>query len=225
MITTVFLDIDNTLLDFGRCAADSIQKGFAEWQMPYDEAVLPVFRRINNSLWARIEDGTLTREELLQIRWQMVFDEMQIDCCGRDFEQVFIRYLTQSHEEVPGASELLRYLSQKYTLCAASNAPHRQQVIRLEKAGFLPYFTEIFTSERLGASKPNRAFFDACFAQLPGVSKDEVIMIGDSLSADIDAGKAYGLRTIWFNQDKEDTAAASQADFIVESLTVIKKIL
>lgn len=50
-------------------------------------------------------------------------------------------------------------------------------------------------------------------------------MIGDSLSADIDGGKAYGLRTIWFNQDKKDTDAASQADFIVESLTDIIKIL
>lgn len=224
MITTIFFDIDNTLLDFNRCAEESIRKGFSEWNMVYDESVLSVFKRINHSLWAAIEEGTLTREDLLRIRWQRIFDELQINRCGKDFEQVFIRYLTQSHAEVPGALALIQYLAEKYTLCAASNAPHRQQQIRLRKAGMLPFFSQVFTSEELGYSKPSREFFDACFARLPSLSKKEVIMIGDSPSADIGGAAKYGLKTCWFQYEKTEPGTL-QADYIVESLEEIKTIL
>ena len=225
MITTIFIDIDNTLLDFDLCAADSIRSGFADWKIPYTDFIFDTFREINESLWKRIEKGTLTREELLKTRWQIIFDKLGIKKSGIEFEQVFIRYLTQSHSQVEGAAELVKYLSRKYMICATSNAPHEQQLIRLEKAGMLQYITHVFTSEQIGYSKPGKEFFDACFAQLKNTNKDEVLLIGDSITADIDGGVSYGLKTCWFNHDKVAVPPDLKADHVFNSLEEIKNLL
>lgn len=225
MITTVFIDIDNTLLDFDLCAEDSIKQGFTDWNIPYDISVFKAFTEINNSLWKKIEEGKITREELLHIRWQLIFDKLRIKKCGVEFEEVFIKYLTESHSEVPGALSAVKYLSEKYIICAASNAPHEQQLIRLEKAGMLKFITHVFTSEKIGYSKPSREFFDECFRILKNTRKDEVLIIGDSVSADINGGADYGIKTCWFNHDVIDSPPQLKADYTINSLDEIKSIL
>lgn len=225
MITTIFIDVDNTLLDFGKCADDTIQKGFAEWNLPYNKHVTDIFRAINRQLWSEIQQGTLSREKFLKIRWQMVFDALHIDRCGAEFENVFIKNLMTSHIAVDGALDMLQYLAKKYTLCIASNAPHEQQVSRLKKAGMMPYLSHIFTSGLFGYSKPQKEFFDGCFSLLPNTKKSEVLMLGDSISADIEGAKAYGLQTCWFNYDKEECTAVNCADYIINNFSEIRNIL
>lgn len=225
MIAAVFIDIDNTLLDFGKCSEYSIKMSCEKYNIEYSDALNMTFREINRGLWNRIENGALTREELLKIRWQLVFDEMGIEGNGEEFEQLFIHYLTESHEETKGAYDLVKYLGAKYTLCAASNAPHEQQLIRLEKAGMLGFFSEIFTSERIGFSKPSAEFFDKCFFLLPNISKEETVMIGDSISADIAGGAKYGIKTIWFNEAKDAPPSDITPDYTVNKLCEIKNIL
>lgn len=59
--------------------------------------------------------------------------------------------------------ELLRYLHEKYVVCAASNGPYEQQMSRLKIGGMEGYFDYIFISGKLGVQKPEPAFFEACF--------------------------------------------------------------
>lgn len=225
MITTVFIDVDNTLLDFHRCAEYSIKKGFAEWNMPYSDEVFTVFNRINNGLWNRIETGTLTKDELFRIRWQLIFESLGIDRNGRDFEKLFVVNLAESSIPVKGAKELLEYLASKYDVYVTSNAIHQQQIKRMKKAGMYNYIKDLFTSESIGFAKPTKEFFDECFRRIPDTKKEQVIIIGDSLTADIEGGTAYGIKTCWFNFNGEKFTERLTADYIVDTLEEIKSIL
>ena len=225
MLKAVLMDIDDTLLDFGKCAKLAMRTGFDEWGLPFDDSTYPTFTRINDGLWRMIERGELTTQQLFQFRWNRIFDALGIRADGAAFEKRFLDLLYETAIPVDGADALCRYLKGKYILCAASNAFHDQQLNRLDMAGLLPYFDHVFVSESLGYRKPEKAFFDACRASLPGVAAEECVMIGDSLTADIAGGKNAGMKTIWYNHAHRPVPERCAADQIVDSLAEIQALL
>lgn len=225
MIRTILIDIDNTLLDFHKCADACIRQGFREWGLPYESHTFSTFLTINDSLWRQIEQGTLDRAGLALVRFPAIFRALGIEADGVAFERRFARLLCSSHEPVEGAPELLRYLAGKYPVYAASNSLHRQQVQRLELAGMAPYLKDLFTSERMGAQKPTAAFFAACMEKLGNPPKDEVLLIGDSLSADIGGALDFGIRAGWFNHDHASRDIGLPVEFIAEHLSEIPQYL
>ena len=223
MIKAVLFDIDDTILDFGKCAEWAVKTAMEERNTEYRHEYYGVFKKINDDLWKKLEKGEITREELFNRRFNEIFAELGINLDGREFESRFLELLHESTEEVPGARELLKYLhSKNYRVYAVSNAMQTQQETRLKKSGLSRYFDGVFTSELLGASKPSGAFFGAFFEHVPDISKDEVILIGDSLSADISGGKRYGLTTCWFNHAGKNSSGGSFSDFVVHSLNDVK---
>ena len=225
MIRAILIDVDNTLLDFNRCAESVIRAGFAEHGIPYGPDVFPVFTRVNDALWRRLERGELTRERLHAVRFSLIFQQLGVEQDAEAFERRFVEGLAQSHEPVPGALALVKYLSENYITCVASNAAHAHQLRRLSLAGMLPYFHHVFTSEQVGFTKPSEAFFAACFAALPGILPKETLLIGDSLSADIQGGADFGVQTCWFNPGGLDQPASPRPDFTVTRLDEIQRIL
>ncbi len=225
MITTVFIDIDNTMLDFDVCATYAMTMGLEKYGRKYETGLFECFKKINDNLWRRIEDGTLSKDGLKKIRWNTVFDAFGIKGIdGPEFEEVFHDYLAVSAEPVAGAHEILKYLSAKYRLFATSNGPYGQQKFRLDKADMEKYFSGLFISETVGAMKPTKEYFDYC-VENAGANRDEIMLIGDSLTADILGGKNAEIKTIWFNHDKAEIPKDVIWDYYVESLDEIKTIL
>ena len=167
MLTTVSFDLDNTLLDFDEYIRRTMREGFAHFGLkPYEPYMEEIFHRENGKLWRQIEQGTLTFAELERIRWNNVFAALDIDFDGTVFETYFRAALYDSAIPVPGAMELLEALHGTYPLAVASNGPYDQQLHRLEIGGMRPYFDYFFISERAGAAKPSREFFDYAFRAL-----------------------------------------------------------
>ncbi|MCH5198315.1 MAG: HAD-IA family hydrolase [Oscillospiraceae bacterium] len=231
MIKVVFFDIDNTLLSFSGYVKEAMKVGFAQFGLKeYTEDMYSVFERINNSLWTQIEQGALSYNELLKIRWNMIFKELNISFDGEVFEKHFKERLFSSAVPEPHAMEILEYLSKGYVLCAASNGPYEQQLNRLKVGKMQDYFTRIFISSKIGAAKPRKQFFDYCFKDLreslfPDLSPDETIIIGDSVSSDIAGGKAYGLKTCLYQPQPAEGPENCCADYVVSDLSDIKLIL
>ena len=225
MIKTILLDVDNTLIDFNKSAEWSIRKCFEEYGLEFTDAVLPTFHMINDELWRKIEQGTITKPQLHKIRWQTVFDTLGIEEDGEEFEKKFVEYVPQAGIPVEGAKDLLEYLSSKYLICFASNSSKGQQDIKLTKADMMKYVKHLFISDEIGVAKPAKEFFEACMEKLNGISKEEVILIGDSLTADIAGGVNFGIKTIWFNFKQEKIPENLKADYIVHKLSEIKNIL
>lgn len=225
MIKTVFIDIDDTLLDFDECSKNAIKIACKKYNINYTEEIFSTFKSINRLLWLEIEKGTLTKDKLHKIRWKLIFDELKISTDGYLFEKEFFSNLSNSAKPIDGAREILEYLSLKYTVCATTNASFDQQVKRLKICGMYEYIKHIFASEKVGFQKPSPKFFDCCFEMLDDTLKSEVIIIGDSISADITGGVEYGIKSCWLNRRKEKIPEGLKIDYIVENLYEIKNIL
>ena len=200
-IRSILLDVDDTILDFGKCASASMRAAARTAGITFPDGMENIFHRINDSLWKKVEKGELTVAGLYEVRWELIFADTGIDCDGAAFEALFRKELSESTEPVSGAGELLKYLAGRgYALFSASNALQHQQKKRLAKAGFLEYFSGIFTSESLGAQKPSREFFERAVSLCGAGDRDRCLMIGDSFEADIKGAAAFGIRTIWFDR-------------------------
>lgn len=127
-------------------------------------------------------------------------------------------------KEVDGAYDLLQYLSNKYEVFLTSNAPYDQQWNRLKIADMLKYVKKIYASEKVGYSKPNKRFFDHCMNDIGITNKNEIMIIGDSYTADVQGGINSQIETIWFDRyTKEENY--SLATYKIHSLYEIMNIL
>ena len=208
MLKAIFLDIDNTLLDFDGYVKEALASGFEKFGLgTYEASVYETFSRINDSLWERIETGDLTFEGLKAIRFNLIFEALGITFDGPTFETYFREQLNVSAIPIEGAYDLLKALSQKYILCAASNGPYDQQCHRLELAGMSAYFSYVFISEEIGAGKPDRAFYERAFARLNRgreipILPEECLAVGDSVTSDVAGGHAFGMKTCYYAHHK-----------------------
>lgn len=199
MIRYLLFDIDDTLLNFRDTAEPAICRALADVGLCFTAEQFAVYHRINNGLWEQVSAGALARERLYEIRFQRVLDALGIAADGRAVEARFRHHLNFIAVPEEGASETLAALSERYVLATASNAPQRQQELRLESSGLARYFTQILTSGGLGYDKPSAQFYDACLHALGDPPRDEVMMLGDSLSADVGGALNAGLSACWVN--------------------------
>lgn len=224
MINTIFIDIDNTLLCFNKNARIALKNAFIKNGVVFKEEFVPKFLTINDGLWKRLERKELTREGIYQIRFKTVLSALNLEGDADKIETEFRKQLFVLAETVDGAKDLLKYLSSKYKVYAASNSIFEQQVNRLKLAGLNEYFSGIFVSEKIGYSKPSREFFNACL-NLANTTVEQAFMIGDSISADIKGAYEMGIKTIWYNHDRKEKPEEKIYDFYVENLTEIKDII
>ena len=225
MVKAVILDVDNTLLDFNKSACETIKRGFCELGLTYTDGILDVFLRTNDMLWRKIENKEMTREELHRVRWDIIFGKLGINADGGEMERLFLSRLEDYAIPVDGALEIVEYLAGKYKLYTASNAPYAQQVKRLTKSGIMPFIDRILNFEEQGINKPQKRFFEECLRVISPVTKDETVIIGDSLSADMKGGKNVGITTVWFNRNGAANPEKGLCDYTVTSLAEIKGIL
>lgn len=224
MIKAIFIDADNTLLDFGKCSLFAMKKAFRNIGAEFKEEYFHLFHEVNNSLWENHERGEIGKDGIFGVRWKYIFEKIGIKSDPFLFEDDFKANINTFAEKIDGAEELLSYLSKKYEVFVISNAAEKQQVMRFEKAGLTKYLKNIFTSEAIGFSKPDKNFFDKCFS-LSGYSPEEVCVIGDSLSADIAGGKACGTKTIWFDLKATRDDKGLEPDMTVQKLSEIEKLI
>ena len=224
MIKTVLIDVDNTLLDFNKSACLATKKAMAYYNLPFREEDFSKFIEINDGLWRDIEKGKLTREQLKAKRFNLILSAWGIDFDGVKVEEKFRQYLKDCAVTVDGAIELLEYLTYKYDVYVVSNAIHAMQQNRLKVSGIHKYFKDFFVSELIGADKPSKEFFDRCFNRLK-TSREETILIGDSLSADILGGINSNIKTIWFDYNNTGDTKGLKPDYIVTKLVDVKDIL
>lgn len=225
----VFFDLDDTILDWDKAERRAISMTFEHFGIECTEAVLRRYSVINSSCWERLEKGEMARAEVLTRRFEILFGEMGVAQSGDEVQAYYENLICQGHFFLPGAEELLETLWKEYDLYLVSNGNARTQDSRLESAGISPYFQGIFISEKLGVQKPSKAFFDACIVEIPDYRPEQAVIIGDSLTSDIQGGINIGIKTVWFNYRGRSGREGIVPDVTVTSLgeipAVLKKIL
>lgn len=225
MTEFVFLDLDDTILDFHAAERIALAKTLSHFGVAPTAAVVERYHIINRQHWERLERGELTRAQVQEGRFRVLFAEL-----GREADPVAItrnyeKNLGIGHYFLPGAQEAVQALSRHHRLFLASNGTASVQHSRLTSAGLYPYFEKVFISQEIGYNKPSKEFFQACFAQIPHFRRESAIMVGDSLTSDILGGVNAGIKTCWCNPEHLPGRADIRPDYEIASLSQLEAIL
>ena len=226
MIKYLFLDLDNTILDFNKAESVAIRKTMAAFGLAPTDVLAARYSVINDRHWKALERGEMTREQVLKGRFAIFFGEQGIEVDPAAVAKTYETFLSQGHWFLPGAEETVKQkLYGKYKLYLASNGTAVVQKGRMTSADLYPYFEESFVSQELGHNKPSKAYFDAAFARIPGFDPAECLMVGDSLTSDIQGGKNAGLRTVWVNPNHKTAPGHLKPDYEIEFLADLPALL
>ena len=225
MFEFLLIDMDDTVLDFKKSEYVAIRKTLQEAGLDPTDAVCQRYSEINDGYWKRLERKEVTRRQLQIGRFADLFAELGITADGEKCADRYMENLAQGHDFMPGAEKALQSLSVKYKLYLASNGNTDTQRSRIALAGIEKYFAGIFISGDVGVNKPDKGFFDACFAAIEGFDPTKTLIVGDSLSSDILGGKNAGIATCWVNPGHKVAPPELQPDYEIESLTQLEALL
>ena len=225
MIEFLLLDLDDTILDFHKAERIAIAKTIRDFGVEPTEAVLGRYHVINKWHWEQLELGIMSREEVLVGRFAKLFEEMGVAADPVDMARGYEKNLAIGHYFLPGAEETVDALSKKYRLFLVSNGTASVQKGRMTSANLYRFFEKVFVSQEIGHNKPAKAYFDACFAQIPGFDPAKAVIVGDSLSSDIQGGINAGIKTCWVNPSHATPKNGIVPDYEIEALHQLPALL
>lgn len=222
MVTAILLDLDNTIFDFDKAEAIALKKTLEYFGVEPSDEIAGKYHVINDKYWKMLENHQVTRDELRVQRFEEFFREIGLEVPGSMGTQVYEPLLGTGHYYVEHAEELLDKLVGKYDLYIASNGTSKTQWGRIGSAGLEKICKGIYISEDMGVNKPEKGFFDYIFNK-ENLKRDEVVIVGDSLSSDMQGGINAGIKTIWYNPRNKVTDKA--VDYVISDLLEIPEIL
>lgn len=225
MIKTVLLDLDDTILDFHKAEFEALKKTLTHFAVEPTELVTKRYSEINRAQWEALERGELTREQVKYRRFALLFEELKIEVDAEEVRKYYEKMLGIGHFFLPYAEQMLDELKGKYRLFIVSNGTTAVQQGRIESARLAPLFETIFLSEEIGYVKPQKEFFDVCFAQIKDFDPTTSIIVGDSLTSDIQGGINAGIRTCWFDLRGKGNPTNIRPDYTITSLEQLAPLL
>lgn len=217
--------MDDTLLDFGAAEQAALRSLFADQGVALTAEIEAQYKKINQGLWKAFEEGKMSRDEVVNTRFSLLFRECGQEVDGLLLEGKYRGYLEEGHQLLTGALELITALQTKYDLYIVTNGVSKTQQKRLQNSGLHPLFKDIFVSEDTGYQKPMKEFFDHVFARIPDLTPEQGLIIGDSLTADIKGGHQSGLDTCWFNPARKPNDTGIMPTYEIEKLEELYRIL
>lgn len=205
MIKHLFFDLDHTIWDFDKNATETLFELYEEHRLEElglrsaDEFILR-YTENNQLLWAQYHLGKISKETLRAERFHKTFIEMGIhpDLVPRQFEEDYVKISPTKTNLFEGSEKVLAYLQQRYTLHIISNGFKETTLTKMDKCSLNMYFEQVIISEDVGVNKPDKAIFEYALDKARA-RKQESIMIGDSIEADIRGAQGFGMKAIYFN--------------------------
>jgi len=197
----VFLfDADGTLFDYDKAEEHALKAMFDRCGFVYSENIRQVYRDINEKAWKDYENGIVTKTELQSVRFERLFDAMGVRRDAMEFNLQYLYELGKGSYLIDGAYEICsEIVSKGKKIYIVTNGIITTQESRIKHSLIKDYVTDFFVSEFVGYQKPQIEYFDYVFSHIQKVEKDKILIIGDSLSADIAGGNNAGIDSCWYN--------------------------
>ena len=113
---------------------------------------------------------------------------------------------------------ILKYLKAKVKIYAVTNGSVDVQTKKLNKSKLVKVFDEVFISDVMKVQKPNVRFFNYLYKRIEKVEKNEILIVGDSLSSDMLLGINAGIKTCWYNPKNKNNSLHLKLDYQITSL-------
>lgn len=227
MITTILWDVDGTLLDFAAAEKAAIRNLFEEYHLGEctDEMLLR-YSRINKTYWEQLERGEITKAEVLVGRFQEFFEAEGIDSAiALEFNQKYQIFLGDTIVYRDNSFQIVKSLQGKVRQYVVSNGTVIAQTKKLNRSGLGALMDGVFLSEQIGVEKPNLEFFDKVFDIIGDIDRNQIMIVGDSLTSDICGGNRAGIITCWYNPEKAEKIENVHVDYEITNLREVYRIL
>ena len=201
--TTVLMDADETLLDFRRSEREAVSEMLESFGISVNYEIVKKYSEINSSLWKALERGEIEKKVLFYRRFEMLSDIYGFRLDAKEMAKIYMDILATKGYMLPGALELCKKLQGKVRLYIVTNGAEYIQRGRYKALGIEKYFDGIFISDSIGHEKPSVRFFEKAAEDIPNFSKEKTVIVGDSLSSDMQGGINFGIDTCWYAPNAE----------------------
>lgn len=223
---TILWDVDQTLLDFKKSESYAIRFCFRKFGREAGDEAVAIYSAINENFWKRIEKGEINKKEALVERFRVLFDrigEKGID--AEAFQKEYADALGSVYYYQDDSYELLKSLKGKYRQYLVTNGVTYTQMKKLRLSGLDKLVDGIFVSEQIGFPKPYKEFFERCFSMIPDFFREKTVIVGDSLSSDMQGGNNAGIATCWYNPAGFKNLSDVKIDYEIKNLKEIRHII
>lgn len=205
MIKHIFFDLDHTIWDFDRNAQETLLELYEmhklqDLGLTSAENFISTYTVHNHQLWSQYHLGQISKQALREERFRKTFLELGIkpELIPKQFEEDYVAMGPTKTNLFESAEKVLTYLQEKYHLHIISNGFKEAVLTKMSVSNLNPYFKNVVISEDVGVNKPDKAIFEHAL-NLAQAQKQESIMIGDSLEADVYGAQNFGIKAIFFN--------------------------
>lgn len=227
MIKVILWDVDGTLLDFKKAEYVAIKKCFEIFDLgECSDEMISRYSDINRRYWEKLERKEITKQEVLVNRFVDFFESEDIATnCAEEFNKEYQLQLGETICFCDNCYEMLKGLKGQVKQYAVTNGTKIAQDRKLSKSGLIDIFDGVFISEVVGCEKPGIEFFEHVWEQIGFYEKDEVMIVGDSLTSDIQGGNNAGIVCCWYNPKHVENNSNLRIDYETDDLQKIAEIL
>jgi len=200
--TTFLFDLDHTLLDSVESERRALAAALSRAGIADPLAHFPTYVAINRSLWDAVERGVMSPDDVRVARFEALLEQTGLSADPVALGDDYVRGLGSHGQLFPGTRSTLERLAQRAALGLVTNGIGEVQRARIERLELSPLFETVAISGELGISKPAAAIFEVALRGLGSPPRGNVVMVGDSLSADVQGAANCGIDACWFNPDR-----------------------
>lgn len=222
MYKAVLWDVDRTLLDFDAAQSAAIRSCFKKYNLgECDDVMLEDYDKTNHKYWGMLERKEISKKEVLIGRFVEFFDRWNIKTDIEEFNSSYQLALGDTIVFYSGAMETLKHLKEKgIKQYAVTNGTKVAQDKKLHVSGLIDVFDDVYISDVIKHEKPSAEFFEPVLNDLMklGIYKDDMLIVGDSLSSDISGGNNIGITTVWFNPEEKKNNTDLRINYEIRKL-------
>lgn len=221
----VLFDADHTLFDFDKASEEALSEVLAEHDIEWHAGMYADYKKINVQCWLEHEQGIINRDTLVYERFKRYFQFRQLDLDPVSTQKQYLRKLGTKPYLMPGADEIMTLLEWEFSLGYITNGMREVQRPRLEMIGWDLRFDVIVIAGEIGHSKPHAAYFEHVHTVIGTPEHSEVLVVGDSLTADIEGAASFGYHTCWYNPSEETCSLRQGPDYTIAHLAELREIV
>lgn len=207
----VLIDLDDTLFDYPKTEKEAFRNTFKELGFFVEselgnekkeeiyEKIKDRYKDVNLQLWKDLEKGAVDKDRLKVVRFEKIIEEFDLKYDPHEMSELYLKKLGEGIFPFEATEKLCEYLHSKYKVGIVTNGIKEVQHSRIENSTIAKYIDKIIISDEVGVNKPDKRIFEYAMNYFEIMDKSEVIMIGDSLGADIKGGQNAGIDTCWVN--------------------------
>ncbi len=222
---TVLFDADGTLLDFAKCEYEAVRDTMKAFGITPDDEKVATYSKINDGLWKMLERKEIEKSVLLYRRFELFCEHYGYDVDARAMASDYMHNLSLQPYMLDGAKELLAKLKGTVKMYIVTNGVEFIQKSRYSLSGLSLFFDGIFISDELGVEKPDPKYFERIENILGTLSKEDTIVIGDSLTSDIKGANNYGLDSCWYNPKAKSLSSVAEPTYIAHSFDEVYSVI